>query len=89
MKYQLVSVTPNKDDTFVAAGTTDTSTSKKAIFYNADRWKLEGHTLTRLHKRPRKPLFVPVGTKDLPVDPDELMELRTTEVTFADGRTQV
>jgi hypothetical protein len=75
MKYQLASVTLNKDDTFVAAGTTDTSTSKKAIFYHADRWKLEGQILTRLHKRPRKTLFVPVGTKDLPVDPDELVEI--------------
>ena len=89
MKFQLAAITLKKDESFVAgAGTTDTSTSKKPIFYHADRWKLEGQTLTRLHKRPRKTLFVPVGTKDLPVDPDELIELRTTEVTFADGRTQ-
>ena len=90
VKFQLAAITLKRDETYVAgAGTTDTSTSKKAIFYHADRWKLEGQTLTRLHKRPRKTLFVPVGTKDLPVDPDELIELRTTEVTFADGRTQV
>ena len=28
-------------------------------------------------------------TQDLPVDPGDLIELRTTEVTFSDGRTQV
>ena len=46
MKFQLAAITLKKDETYVAgAGTTDTSTSKKAIFYHADRWKLEGQTL--------------------------------------------
>jgi hypothetical protein len=63
--------------------------SKKQVFYHADRWKLDGQTLVRLHKRPRKTLFVPTGTKDMPVTVEELAEQRLTEVIFADGTTQV
>ena len=72
--------------TQLAAVTLD---SKKQIFYHADRWNLEGQNLVRLHKRPRKTLFVPTGTKDMPVNVDELAEQRITEVTYADGTTQV
>ena len=58
------------------------------MFFHADRWKQEGNLLIRLHKRPRKSLFIPVGTKDLPVDNEELIDLRITEVTFENGKTQ-
>ena len=33
-------------------------------------------------------MFVPLGTKDIPVNSEELVELRRTEVTFEDGTTQ-
>ena len=89
MVSQLASTTSGTSNTLVAgASTVDTSSSKKPVFYHADRWKLEGHTLTRLHKRPRKTLFVPLGTKDMPLDVEELVDVRTTEVIYADGRTQ-
>ncbi len=86
MKLQLAAVTLCKNKTFVAGTSEET---KKPVFYHADQWKLEGNVLTRLHKRPRKTMFVPLGTRDLPVDAEELADFRRTEVTFADGKTQV
>jgi hypothetical protein len=88
MQLQLATVTSSFPFTLVAGATSKETSTKKTVFYHADRWKQEGNLLIRLHKRPRKSLFIPVGTKDLPVDNEELIDLRITEVTFENGKTQ-
>ena len=48
--------------------------------YHADRWEFDPntHTLTRLHKRNRKSLFTPQGTKDMPFEEKDLASTRET-----------
>ena len=65
MQMAVVNLSPSKDMTSLEQA------PKKPTFYHADRWTLEGNTLTRIHKRPRKTLFVPTGTKDMPVESDK------------------
>ena len=80
--------TKNNWDHSLVAPTTETQTSvKKPIFYHADRWALDlkENTLTRIHKRPRKTMFVPLGTKDMPIELDKLAEQRTTFVEYQNG----
>ena len=75
MRLQLATVTSTFQFTLVAGATSKETSTKKTVFYHADRWKQEGNLLIRLHKRPRKALLNPVGTKDLPVDSEELVGL--------------
>ena len=77
----------SKDQSFVAPTTQTQTSSKKPIFYHADRRSLDlkENTLTRIHKRRRKTMFVLLGTKDIPVELDKLAEQRTTFVEYEDG----
>ena len=46
--------------------------------YRNDKWELEWNTLVRYHKRPRRTLFSPRGTRDRPLELDELANMRET-----------
>ena len=68
MQLQLATVTSSIPFTLVAGATSKETSTKKTVFYHADRWKQEGNLLIRLHKRPRKascsqyPVYCPLRT---------------------------
>ena len=62
------------DQALVAPATQTQTSSKKPIFYHADRWSLDlkENTFTRVH------MFVPLGTKDMPAELGRFAEQRMT-----------
>ena len=56
--------------------------------YHHDRWELSGNALKRIHKRSRATFFSPDGTKDRPVELDDLANDRVTFLQYEDGTTQ-
>ena len=58
---------------------------KVPLIYHHDKWELEGNTLVRYHKRPRRTLFSPHGTRDRPVELDELANMRETFLEYEHG----
>ena len=52
-----------------------------------DSWKLEEDRLLRIHNVPRRLLFVPVASMDLPVPFETLLDERQTVMVFGDGQT--
>ena len=58
----------------------------KSTRYHTDVWQLDkaSHTLTRMHKRPRRAFFTPESS-DCPVPPDRLNGQRTTYLDYGEG----
>ena len=64
-------------------------TFKPTIYHN-DSWELDPQraVLIRHHKRARRALFTPGGTKDRPIPVEDVASRRTTYVRFEDGREE-
>ena len=63
----------------------DTATPKTIGSLKQDHWILDkkNKQLIRAHITPRKALFTPTGTKECPVNPDNVSRERTTEIIDA------
>ena len=66
---------------------TSKSTAKDFRPKHQDYWKVDGDHLVRVHKLPRKALFVPTGTTDRPIPLDRLTEQRSTTYKFLQDTT--
>ena len=53
-----------------------------------DYWQLDGNTLIRHHVSPRKALFDPTKSEDIPIKHARLQPERLTNVTFVNGSTE-
>ena len=58
---------------------------KKPILYHINKWELQGNTLIRHHKRPKKTYSSPTGTSDRPVELSDLADRRETFFENEDG----
>ena len=69
--------------------TTISATSSRPTYYHTDTWEtnLPGK-LVRRHKRLRRTLYTPVGSKDCPVDLESIALERVTYMEFSDGTTE-
>ena len=63
-------------------------TTKTNIKYQ-DEWRLDGHTLTRVHNVPRTSKFVPPECDDCPIDLSELADDRITEHFYRSNKVTV
>ena len=63
----------------------ETSTPTTMGFLKQDHWILDKKNKQRIrvHITPRKALFTPTGTKECPVNPDNISQERTTEIIDA------
>ena len=61
----------------------------KSTRYHTDVWQLDeaNHTLTRVHKRPRRTFFTPESS-DCPVPCDRLNGQRTTHLDYGEGNVR-